>query len=64
MTTSKQEILAIVNELPETIDMEELIYRLYLKEKLETAEQDVQAGRLLSDDQMGKEIQGWFTSRG
>lgn len=64
MTASKQEILSIVNGHPETIDMEELMYQLYLREKLETAEQDVQAGRVISDEQMGKEIEGWFASRG
>lgn len=64
MTTSKEELLSIVNGLPETIDMEEFMYQLYLREKLDAAEKDVQAGRLISDEQMGKEVEGWFASRG
>jgi len=38
MTISKEEILELVNQLPDPLDVEDLIYRLYLGEKLAAAE--------------------------
>ncbi len=48
VTIAKADVLELVNGLPDTIDIEELIYRLYLREKLATAEADIRAGRAVS----------------
>jgi hypothetical protein len=61
MRIEKQEILKLVEELPETIEVEDLLYRLYLREKLEAAEEDVREGRLLSEDQVAAETARWFS---
>ncbi len=37
MTITKSELLNMINEMPKDIDIEELIYRLYLKKKIELA---------------------------
>jgi hypothetical protein len=41
MTISKEEALELVRQLPDEVDVEELIYRLYLLEKLAAAESDI-----------------------
>jgi hypothetical protein len=55
MTISKGEILEIVNQFPDQIEIEELIYRLYLREKLEAAEADIAAGQTLSAEELRSE---------
>ena len=37
MTISKEEVLELVRKLPEQVDIEDLIYRLYLREKIAAA---------------------------
>jgi hypothetical protein len=51
MTISKEEVLELVRKLPEQVDIEDLIYRLYLREKIAAAEEDIAAGRTLSAEE-------------
>ena len=37
MTVPKQEVIDLVRQLPDNVDVEDLIYRLYLREKLAAA---------------------------
>lgn len=60
MTIAKQQVLEIVRNLPEEIDIDEIMYRLYLLQKLDSAEQDVRDGRLVSQDEAIKETSKWF----
>ncbi len=50
MTITKSELLNMINEMPKDIDIEELIYRLYLKKKIELAEEDIVSGRIISNE--------------
>ena len=59
MTIPKQELLDLLQELPDEVDVEELIYRLYLREKLAAAEQDIAAGRTLTSDELKKQVAEW-----
>jgi predicted transcriptional regulator len=59
MTIHKEEVLALVRQLPDEIDIEELIYRLYLLEKLAAAEADIAAGRTLSAEEVRKRVREW-----
>jgi hypothetical protein len=52
MTMQKEEVLELVRQLPDEFDIEEVIYRLYLREKLAAAEADITAGRTLSSDEV------------
>ena len=59
MSLSKDEVLELVKGFPETIDVEELIYRLYLHEKLAAAELDVKQGRTLSAEEARARAEQW-----
>jgi len=48
VTIAKQQVLELIRELPQEVDIDELIHRLYLRQKLEAAEKDVRKGRLIS----------------
>lgn len=59
MTIKKKEMLQLVRQLPENVDIEELIYRLYLREKLAAAEKDIASGRVLSAQEMRRQAAQW-----
>jgi predicted transcriptional regulator len=60
MTIAKQQIFELIKDLPEEVDIEEIIYRLYLRQKLEVAEKDVREGRVISHEEVVKETSKWF----
>lgn len=60
MTIAKQQILELIKDLPEEVDVDEVMYRLYLRQKLEAAEKDVREGRLISHEEVVKETSNWF----
>jgi len=59
MTIRKDEVLELLRQMPDEVDVEELIYRLYLLEKLAAAEADIAAGRTLSADEVKAQTASW-----
>ena len=59
MTIRKDEVLEMLRQMPDEVDVEELIYRLYLLEKLAAAEADITAGRTLSADEVKAQTASW-----
>jgi hypothetical protein len=59
MTISRAEVLELIRQLPEEVDIEDLIYRLYLREKLAAAEADIAAGRTLSAEEVRAQAASW-----
>ena len=55
----KDEVLELVRQLPDDVDLEEVIYRLYLREKLAAAEADIAAGRILSSEEVREQAHTW-----
>ncbi len=59
MPLTRQELVDMVQSLPDAIEAEELIHRIYLKEKLARAEEDLAAGRVLTHEAMKDRIASW-----
>ena len=47
----KRELEQLVHELPDMIDVEDVMYRLYLFQKIQDGERDLQAGHTLTHAQ-------------
>jgi hypothetical protein len=60
MTIAKEQVLEIIKDLPEQVDIDEVMYRLYLRQKLELAEKDIRENRLVSHEKVVKETSQWF----
>jgi hypothetical protein len=60
MLIAKQQILRLIKDLPDKVDIDEVMYRLYLRQKLEAAEKDARRGRLVSHEEVVKETSKWF----
>jgi len=56
----RQEVLDILERLPDQIDPEQLMHDLYLKAKLERAEAALAKGECISQDEVVKRSRGWF----
>ncbi len=59
MTIRKDEVLDLLRQMPDEVDIEDLIYRLYLLEKLAAAEEDIAAGRALSAEEVKAKTASW-----
>ena len=59
MNARKKVVLDLVRGMPNEIDFDDLIDRLYLLFKIEKAEADVAAGDVLSDAEVGRLIDEW-----
>ena len=60
MTIARKQLLEMINELPEETEVDELMYRLYLRQKLAAAEEDVRRGRTVPHDEAVRESSTWF----
>ena len=56
----KQEVLDIIEQLPDEIDGEQLMHELYLKAKLDRAEAAVAKGDVVSHEEAIKRSREWF----
>ena len=61
MRIARAQLIKLVENLPDTVEIEEVLYRLALREKLDAAEEDFREGRILSEDEVAAEIAQWFT---
>lgn len=59
MQTAKQEALKTINQLPENTDMDEIMYRLYVLDKIRKGQDAVEQGQTLSSEALQREIDSW-----
>lgn len=59
MNTVKQDVIKIINELPDDVQMEEIMYQLYVLDTVNKGLEDIEQGRTLSAEEVKKEIDSW-----
>jgi hypothetical protein len=57
--TPKQEAIDAIQRLPDTADMEEIMYQLYVLENIRCGQQDAVQGKTTSAEQVLRDIQTW-----
>jgi len=57
--TAKQEALDAIARLPDTVAFDEIVYRLYVLNKIHQGMQEVDAGKGLSSEALLHEIEQW-----
>ncbi len=57
--TSKQEVLELVQGLPEEASLEDIQYHLYVLQKIRKGLEDVEEGRVVSRAEMKKRFEKW-----
>jgi hypothetical protein len=57
--TLKLEALESIQRLPEDADIDEIMYRLYVIDKLRKSREAVAQGKVISQDHLKREIDQW-----
>lgn len=58
--TLKEEVISLIKELPEDITLDDIIYHLYVKQKLLKAKEDIAQGRTYSHEQVKDMAEKWL----
>lgn len=59
MQPLKQEAMETLRGLPDNADLDEIMYRLYVLDKVRKGREDVAQGRVLSHEELLREIAQW-----
>ncbi len=59
MESLKQEALNAISKMPDSADIDEIMYRLYVIDKVKKGRDAVQEGYTISIDELKKEIESW-----
>ncbi|PID43787.1 MAG: hypothetical protein CSB48_03075 [Proteobacteria bacterium] len=57
--SAKQDALNAIQQLPDNVDYEEIMYRLYVLEQVRKGREDVANGRVISAEDLRQEIKSW-----
>ena len=59
MQLAKQEALEAIGKLPDDVGMDEIMYRLYVLDKVRRGREDVEAGRTIAHEDLLRELEQW-----
>ena len=59
METVKQTAIQAISKLPETTTMDEIMYSLYVIDKVRKAQESVERGETMSIDELKREVKTW-----
>jgi hypothetical protein len=57
---SKDRILEVIEALPDDVNIDSLIEKLYLIRRLEVAEEEIAEGKLIEHDEVEKRFASWL----
>ena len=59
MENLKQEALNVISRMPDTAEIDDIMYRLYVIDKVRKGRESVQRGEVVSIEDLKKEIESW-----
>ncbi len=59
MESLKQEALNVISKMPDTAEIDDIMYRLYVIDKVRKGREAVQRGEVISIEELKKEIESW-----
>lgn len=59
MLVVKQEALKTIDQLPNDADMDEIMYRLYVLDKIRKGQEAVEQRKTLTSEELEREIDTW-----
>lgn len=59
MQPAKQEALETIGKLPDDADMDEIMYRLYVLDKIRKGQDAADQGRTITSEALQREIDRW-----
>ena len=59
MQTIKQEALNAISRLPDSVNLDDIMYRLYVLDKIKRGQEAVQNGETITTSDLKTEIESW-----
>jgi hypothetical protein len=59
MESLKQEALNVISKMPDTAEIDDIMYRLYVIDKVRKGREAVRRGETISIEDLKKEIESW-----
>lgn len=60
MSTAKDIVRKLLNEIPDDASLEDIQYHIYVREKIERGLRDVKAGKVISQEEVEKRMAKWL----
>jgi predicted transcriptional regulator len=60
MSTAKDEVRRILNELPEDASIEDIQYQIYVRHKIAQGLRDIEEGRVVPQEEVERRMQKWL----
>ncbi len=57
--TLKQEVMETLRHLPDDADIDEIMYRLYVVDKLRKSREAIRQGQIVTHEDLKREIEQW-----
>jgi predicted transcriptional regulator len=60
MSTAKEEVRKMLDQLPDDASFEDIQYHIYVREKIERGLKDIQEGHVLSQEDVEERMSKWL----
>jgi hypothetical protein len=60
MHTAKETVRRLLDDLPDNASLEDIQYHIYVREKIERGLRDVEAGRIVDQDEAKRRMAKWL----
>lgn len=60
MSAAKEEVMRILERLPDDASMDDIQYHIYVRQKIDHGLEDVEAGRTLSEEEFDQRMAKWL----
>jgi predicted transcriptional regulator len=60
MHTAKETVRRLLDDLPDNASLEDIQYHIYVREKIERGLRDVEAGRVVDQDEAKRRMAKWL----
>jgi predicted transcriptional regulator len=57
---AKEQVRQLLERIPDDASLEDIQYHIYVREKIERGHKDVEAGRLLTEEEFDKRMARWL----
>lgn len=58
--TTKEAVLKMIQSLPDDASIEEILYHLYVLQKIQAGEEDIEAGRVVPHEEVMRDLAQWL----
>jgi predicted transcriptional regulator len=60
MSAAKEEVIHILERLPDDASLDDIQYHIYVRQKIDHGLEDLEAGRTLSEDEFDQRMAKWL----